>query len=345
MQESRIKQDSGTRPRVLIAEDDAVVRLLLRHWMAGWGFDVVEAADGNQAWAVMTEEHPPKLVVLDWVMPGVSGIELCRQVRGRDVPYYQYILMVTGRSAMTSVVHALESGADDCIAKPFEEAELKARLSVASRILTLQDELIEAREALRMQAMKDALTGLWNRTAFQELFEVELERAARGGTQLGLLLLDVDHFKTINDTHGHAAGDAVLREVARVLKQNVRAYDFVGRFGGEEFLIAVPGCGEHALREHAERIRAAVEAQVIAAGEAAISLTVSVGGTLSSRENRNFDALLAVADAAMYRAKNAGRNRAVFCVLKNDMAESPQERCTACGEEHRCQCIVTQAAE
>jgi two-component system, cell cycle response regulator len=339
-----IRKFGTDRLRVLIAEDDTVVRLLLRHWLNSWGLDVVEATDGDQAWAILEAPNPPKLIVLDWVMPGMDGIELCRSIREREAPYYQYILMASSRSEMKSVVHALESGADDCIAKPFEEAELKARITVAQRILTLQDDLITAHEELRVQAMKDPLTGLWNRAAFQELFEVELQRAARAATHVGLLLLDVDHFKVINDTHGHRTGDEVLRAVAQVLKHNVRLYDFVGRFGGEEFLIAVPGCESAALREHVERVRTAVEAMKVKVGDAEIRITVSIGVTVSSQENADFDAILGVADAAMYRAKDAGRNRAVLCQLKSAETQSPHTRCEACVPEHQKQCIVTRLA-
>lgn len=341
MQNADITTQGNTRPQVLIAEDDAVVRLLLKHWLTAWGFDVTEAADGDEAWAVLQQEQPPKLIVLDWMMPGLDGIELCRRIRARSTPYYQYILMVTGRSDMGHVVHALESGADDCIGKPFEQSELQARINVANRILALQDELIAAREELRLQAMKDSLTGMWNRAAFQELFEVELERAARAGSHVGLLLLDIDHFKIINDTYGHMTGDLVLRTVARVLKQNVRAYDFEGRFGGEEFLIAVPGCGADQLREHAERVRAAVAATPIQAGDAEIRVTISVGATVSSEENTTFDAILALADGAMYRAKHIGRNCAVFCTVKGNEKEHPQDRCGACQGMQRDSCMVT----
>ena len=331
----------GKRPRVLIAEDDAVVRLLLRHWLTAWGFDVTEAADGDQAWAVLERESPPKLLVVDWVMPGLDGIELCKRIRARSASYYQYILMVTGRSEMEHVVHALESGADDCIGKPFEQAELRARIAVATRILRLQDELIEAREALRVQAMKDGLTGMWNRAAFQELFEVELERARRAGTTVGLLLLDIDHFKTINDTYGHMVGDAVLRQVARELKGAVRAYDFEGRFGGEEFLIAVPGCDSRQLREYAERVRMKVAAMRICLPDTEIRVTTSVGATVCSRENATFDAMLNVADGAMYRAKNAGRNCTVLCEVCSTEDGSPQMRCTGCEPALSENCMVT----
>lgn len=334
------------RLRVLIAEDDAVVRLLLRRWLTAWGFHVQEAADGEQAWAILSQPTAPKLIVLDWEMPGLDGIELCRRIRQRHTPYYQYVLMVSGRSEMANVVLALESGADDCIAKPFEEAELKARLTVANRILDLQDELIAAREALRVQAMKDPLTGLWNRAAFQELFEAELDRAARStDPAVGLLLLDVDHFKVVNDTYGHIAGDAVLRAVAQILRQNVRPYDFVGRFGGEEFLVAVPGCHAEELRHHAERVRNAVAHAAIDIGDAQLSITASIGATVSSAQNVHFDTLLGLADTAMYRAKATGRNATVFCDLSTQgqekTAEKPLERCLTCGKQHSDHCRIT----
>lgn len=336
------------RQQVLLAEDDAVVRLLLRHWLTSWGYDVLQAADGAEAWKILEQENPPKLIVLDWMMPGLDGIELCRRVRQRSTAYYQYILMVTGRSDLGHVVHALESGADDCIAKPFEESELKARLTVAKRILALQDELIAAREALRLQTMKDALTGLWNRTVFMEMFECELQRARRAGTQTGLLLLDLDHFKTINDTYGHLIGDIVLRETAERLRQNVRTYDFVGRFGGEEFLIGVPACDGGNLRKHAERIRSAVAATPVRVGTLEIPLTLSIGAAVVPAENPSAKTAMAVADAAMYRAKRAGRNLVVVCdsdVSAEDRDnETPEARCAACSSQLSTQCIVTPQA-
>ena len=239
------------RPRVLIAEDDGVTRSLLQHWLTAWGFEVAVARDGTEAWNVLQQQPSPKLVITDWVMPGVDGIELCRRLRNQS-EYYRYILMITASGTKEHLAHALESGADDCIAKPFQEHELRARVHVASRILALQDALIEAREEIRKQAMKDSLTGLWNRAAFKELFELELDRASRSGGRTGLLLLDLDHFKRTNDVFGHITGDVVLRKAARLLKQNVRSYDFVGRYGGEEFLIAFPDC-ERASDPHLRR--------------------------------------------------------------------------------------------
>jgi len=331
------------RPRVLIAEDDGVTRLLLQHWLQSWGFEVTAVQDGNEAWEALERQPSPKLVIMDWMMPGIDGIELCRRMRSQ-AEYYRYVLMITARTDMAHVVHALESGADDCIAKPIEEHELRARIRVASRILTLQDELIQAREEIREQAMKDSLTGLWNRAAFKELFELELDRAARIKGQTGLLLLDLDHFKQINDTYGHMTGDIVLRKTARVLKKSVRSYDFVGRFGGEEFLVAFPASNKEQLRHHAERIRLAVANNPIRIGTNEIVVTFSVGAAVSLPGQRLLAEIMAVADVALYRAKQSGRNCSVSChrlleeILQNEAA--PHACCSACDPRLSAACMV-----
>lgn len=301
------------RRRILVADDDGITRRILEHWLSVLGFDVVMAKDGNEAWEILQQHEAPELVLMDWVMPGIDGIELCNRMREAPGNYYHYILMMTGRTDLSHVVHALQSGADDCITKPFEEPELKARLGVACRILDLQDELIQAREEIRQQAMKDSLTGLWNRAAFTEMFERELDRAKRGQGQTGLLLLDLDHFKQVNDTHGHMAGDVALRKAARLLRESVRAYDFVGRFGGEEFLIAFPNCNADEAQNQAERIRKAVASTPIQVGETEIPLTFSIGTAVAGPDQQSIGATLAAADVALYRAKNTGRNRVVSC--------------------------------
>lgn len=322
------------RPRVLIAEDDSVTRLLLSHWLNAWGYEVLVAADGIEAWNILEQENPPKLILLDWMMPGIDGIELCRRLRTRSADYYQYILMISARADMRNVVFALESGADDCIAKPFEELDLRARLSVANRILSLQDELIRAREELRLRAMKDSLTDLWNRAAFDELFEQELQRALRTNTSTGLLLLDLDRFKRVNDTHGHIAGDIVLRKVAALLRQTVRTYDFVGRFGGEEFLICVPSSDENRICTQAERIRDLVAHTPVHVGSIQIPISVSIGVTVVPPTGCDIAGAFALADVALYRAKDTGRNRTVCCGRNAQdvltASQTPQSHCAAC---------------
>jgi diguanylate cyclase (GGDEF)-like protein len=334
------------RPHVLIAEDDGVTRLLLQHWLQAWGFQVTVARDGTEAWEALERQPSPKLVIMDWMMPGIDGIELCRRLRSKS-EYYRYVLMISARTDMAHVVHALESGADDCIAKPIEEHELRARISVATRILTLQDELIKAREEIREQALKDSLTGLWNRAAFKELFELELDRAARINGQTGLLLLDLDNFKQINDKYGHLTGDIVLKKTARILKQHVRSYDFVGRFGGEEFLIAFPGSNQEQIRRHAERVRLAVANNSILINSTEIAVTLSIGAAVSTPGQRLLGEIMAVSDVALYRAKQSGRNCSVSCqrrfedILQNQT--TPHACCSACDPALSAKCIVPSA--
>ena len=303
----------GEKPRVLIAEHDTVTRLILKHWIQRWGYQIVVVDNGIDAWDLMQQTRPPEVVILDWDLPGINGIELCRKLRDASRSYYHYLLMVTSRTDEADLVHALETGADDCVGKPFGESELKARLLVASRILALQNELIYAREELRAQSMRDGLTGLWNRTAFLDLFQRELARAERSGSQTGLLLLDLDNFKQINDKFGHPAGDLVLKETASRLRHNVRSYDFVGRYGGEEFFIAFPGSGRELLCDRAEAIRQAICSEPVHLPQGDVPITLSIGAVVAVAGEKSVSQALEVADVGLYKAKDSGRNRSVFC--------------------------------
>jgi len=335
----------GERPRVLIAEDDTVTRLILKHWIMRWGYEIVVVDNGVDAWRVLQEDRPPEVVIVDWAMPGIDGIELCRRLRDKSRPYYHYILMVTASTDELDVVHALESGADDCIGKPFGEAELRARLLVASRILALQNELIHAREELRAQAMRDGLTGLWNRAAFLDLFGRELQRAERNNGHTGLLLLDLDNFKQINDTYGHLVGDQVLREVARRLCNNERSYDFVGRYGGEEFFIAFPGSNRESICERAESIRKAICKGPVRLSQGDVSVTLSVGAAVAAGEDSISD-VLAVADVGLYKAKDSGRNLSVICAKPAEeffeCSLSQRERCAQCDGSQSGLCVISE---
>lgn len=294
---------------VLVAEDDPMFRKILQNWLQSWDYKVIVATDGTEAWNILQQERPPDLLILDWVMPGVDGMELCRRIRERQSASYQYILIVTANDARQDVVRGLEAGADDYLTKPFDKGELRARLRVGTRILTLQEDLIRAREDLRFQATHDVLTGIWNRRAVLDLLHREIERAARFHASTGVLMLDLDHFKKINDTYGHLIGDAVLKETARRITQVVRSYDFVGRYGGEEFMVLLPGCDKEQAEQSGERIRLAVMATPVVAGGSEISVTISIGATatIGGPETE----VLAIADAALYQAKSAGRNRTV----------------------------------
>jgi diguanylate cyclase (GGDEF)-like protein len=298
---------------VLLAEDDTATRLILQCWLQENGFEFVVASNGNEAWRILRQQRPPEVLVLDWTMPGIDGIELCRRLREAERDYYPYILMIAARDEKQDVAYALESGADDYLVKPFSKADLTARLGVAKRIFKLQDGLIRAREELRVQATKDSLTGLFNRSAFLDLFERELSRAQRSRSSTGFLLLDLDDFKNVNDTYGHLLGDQVLCETAKRIKQSVRTYDLVGRYGGEEFCIVLPGCTSSQLRARAEVIRRSFVREPFRAGAGTIAMTVSIGATAASAGANSTSEIIAIADIALYKAKHDGRNRAVFC--------------------------------
>ena len=293
---------------VLVAEDDPMFRKILKSWLENWGYRVIVAEDGTAAWNILQQERPPELLILDWVMPGIDGLELCRRIRERQTTPYQYILLVTAKDDAEDVVTGLEAGADDHLTKPFDRSELRARLRVGRRILTLQKGLIQAREELRFQATHDIPTGIWNRGALLDLLQREIERASRSQSPTGLLMLDLDHFKKVNDTYGHLAGDVVLREVAHRISEVVRSYDLVGRYGGEEFLVVLPDCDPDQALQSAERIRAVIAGRPVLAAGAEILVTASIGVTVTTAGSVAEKEILAIADTALYQAKSAGRN-------------------------------------
>ena len=296
--------------RILVAEDDPVLQRMLESFLKKWGYEVALAKDGAEAWEILEGGEAPRMAVLDWMMPGMDGVEVCRRVRKRVTQAYVYILLLTAKGEKFDVVDGLESGADDYLTKPFHPQELQARLRTGKRILDLEDHLVATQEVLLFKATHDALTGLWNHAAILDLLQRELVRAHREAAPLGVLMADLDHFKKINDTYGHLAGDEVLQEAARRLTGAVRVYDAVGRYGGEEFLIVLPGCDSTTTRDRAEHLRATVSGHPVEIVESAIAATLSIGA-VSTGEWRAADAkaLLRVADDALYRAKAAGRNR------------------------------------
>jgi diguanylate cyclase (GGDEF)-like protein len=294
---------------VLIADDEPISRRMLQASLVRWGYEVEVAKNGDEALEALFRDTAPRLAVLDWMMPGLDGLEVCRRVRARPGAPYSYLLLLTSKEGSSDLVEGLEAGADDYIRKPFDAEELKARLRTGERILALQAQLLSAQEALRIQATRDGLTGLFNRRAFLERLAEELARAKRNGSELSVLLLDVDHFKRVNDRLGHQAGDDVLRALGARLSAVLRKYDTLARYGGEELIAALPGCGPAAALVVAERMRSAVASAPIETGAGPVELTVSIGSATCAAGEPDADALIARADAALYRAKNAGRNR------------------------------------
>src|SRR5712691_10640744 len=249
--------------RILIADDSIVSRHLLDATLRKWGYEVVVACDGAEAWNALQGEDAPKLAILDWVMPGLTGLDVCRNVRadGKDKDIYTYILLLTSKSLREDLIEGMEAGADDYLTKPFDQHELKVRLRAGTRIIELQRELVGAREALREQATKDFLTRIWNRSSILDILGRELARGSRENRPVGVVLADLDHFKLVNDTYGHFAGDAVLREFARRMRSSICSYDAIGRYGGEEFLIVLPGCDADVTGKQAERMRLALASE------------------------------------------------------------------------------------
>ena len=307
---SRTTQSTQQEFRLLIADDSLVSRHLLEATLRKWGYDVSAVADGEAAWGLLKNENAPDLAILDWVMPGMTGPEVCKLVRQQEREKYTYLILLTSKSLKEDLIEGMESGADDYVTKPFDQHELQVRLRAGIRILELQAELMAAREELREHATKDPLTKLWNRRHIMEVLELELARIQRQDTPLSLLMIDLDHFKSINDTYGHSAGDEVLRETGRRLKASVRQYDSVGRYGGEEFLVVMPGCGGADVEKQAERLRVALCSTPMKAGDHELTVTGSFGATFALPAfQANPQDLIKIADEALYRAKRAGRNR------------------------------------
>lgn len=302
--------------RILLADDDRVSRLLMQRTLEKFGYEVLLAEDGRAAAEILSRGDGPRLALVDWMMPQLDGPGLCRELRvsQRDGSYV-YILLLTSKHNSEDVVAGLEAGADDYLTKPCHPAELRARLHTGRRILSLEETLVQAREEMRFSATHDALTTLWNRASILALVRSELQRSARDGSPTSILLCDIDHFKLVNDHHGHLVGDFVLEEVARRLISSVRPYDAVGRYGGEEFLIVLSNCDQDGVRSRAEDIRSAIATTPIQTKSRELSISISIGAiTCVGRRSGEvpLERVLTRVDAALYRAKADGRNCTAF---------------------------------
>jgi diguanylate cyclase (GGDEF)-like protein len=299
--------------KILIAEDDSMCASLLAHMLTDWGYDVMAVEDGKAACHLLCGPAAPQLALLDWVMPGMDGPMICTEIRRRITDAYRYLILLTAKSQTQHLVTGLESGADDYLVKPFEPLELRARLRTGQRIIELHDQLVAAREGMRRQATHDALTGVWNRAAILEGLNREWQRAWRENRPLAVLLVDLDHFKSINDTHGHLTGDAVLCEAARRMSGALRPYDLIGRYGGEEFLILLPGCEAEQAVQVGERLRQRISETGVVHAHSSIRVTASIGISVADGEGMDtVSALLHAADVALYQAKAHGRDRVVL---------------------------------
>jgi two-component system cell cycle response regulator len=295
--------------RILIAEDEMMSRKMLQKTLERAGYEVTVVENGRQAADQLCPADGPRLALLDWVMPELDGPGVCREVRKRNAQSYVYLVLLTSKESKEDVVAGLESGADDYLTKPFDPEELKARLRTGQRILSLEDRLVEAREEMRFQATHDTLTTLWNRGVIVDLLGRELARSRRERVSTSILMCDLDHFKSVNDNYGHLAGDDILKETAKRLLASVRSYDFVGRYGGEEFLVVLNDCNPAYAFARAEEIRKGIAQRPMPSSSGPVSITMSLGLLLSQEwGSRPIEDLLQEADAALYAAKAAGRN-------------------------------------
>lgn len=320
--------------KVLIADDDPISCRILESKLIHWGYEVIVCSDGLGAWDVLRTEGAPQLAIIDWMMPGMDGLEICRVVREQTSAPYTYILLLTAKDRKEDILTGLSAGADDFLSKPFDSHELDVRLRIGRRILDLESGLLRSREALRLQATHDPLTGVWNRGAAIQSFETELHRSHREGKPIALIMADIDHFKLVNDTYGHLAGDAALREVCRRMRRLMRNYDTIGRYGGEEFLIVLPGCDAAEAQHIAERIREKIGGHRVNTLEGKIDVTISLGvASGDGIQKLDANALIRAADAALYRSKRNGRNRVTVAtpaeVRRSGMTTIPSEPISA----------------
>jgi len=296
--------------RVLVAEDDAISRAMLGRTLRRWGYEVISVEDGELALEQLGSSDPPRVALLDWMMPHRTGVDVCVEVRQTKDKPYTYLILLSSKESKQDIVEGLEAGADDYLTKPFNIEELKARLRAGERILELEDRLVEARESMRFQATHDLLTSLWNRAMIMELVAREVHRSRREKNCTAVMMCDIDHFKRVNDEYGHSTGDDVLSEVARRLQHSVRSYDMIGRYGGEEFLVVMNRCEPESAQMRAENLREAIGRKPITVrGGKSVAVTASLGLALSSDfASEEVDEIIEEADAALYEAKRAGRN-------------------------------------
>lgn len=312
--------------RILIAEDNLTERTVLAGVLKNWGHEVRTVDNGLSAWEILQQPDAARLVILDWMMPGMDGLEVIKRVRALPSQQPPYIILLTSKDEKNDVFSGLESGANDFIRKPFDRNELYARVRVGQRSIELQTSLYETQQTLTYLATHDSLTGILNRRAILEQLLKEISRVRRGrpdGPPLGLTIgfFDIDHFKQINDQHGHQAGDEILKALVGIVSKQLRTYDYFGRLGGDEFLVVTPGASDAKSENIFERLAKKIAAAEIETVAGQLFISISIGVASIDPENYELDKLLANADAALYQAKNAGRNQVVWINKPKDREE------------------------
>ncbi|MFQ5864148.1 MAG: diguanylate cyclase [bacterium] len=307
----------NSKSRTILVVDDVPVNIqLLTTYLASEGYRVISAKDGAEAIQSVQEDYPD-LVLLDVMMPKLNGFEVCKIIKSNEDTHFIPVIMVTALNELEYKLKGLDSGADDFISKPFNKLELLTRVKSLLRIKLLNEELKEkvnelqkAHEKLRQLAITDGLTELYNYRYFKEHLQQELNRAQRHNIKVSVAMIDIDYFKHYNDHHGHPAGDMILKDIAHLLKENIRNIDLAARYGGEEFALVLIETNKASAKIVAEKIRKLVEEYSFAYEENQPNgkLTISVGVATFPEDGKEFDSLIKVADKRLYLAKQAGRN-------------------------------------
>jgi diguanylate cyclase (GGDEF)-like protein len=304
--------------KILLAEDITVTRKLVKRILENNGYKVIEARDGQEAWEILQKEKEKiNLALIDWLMPRLNGLQLCKRIKATENQDYTYIIFLTGNVDIDDVVEGLASGADDYVTKPFDKRELISRIDVGKRFIQLHQKLREASHQLHILSITDGLTQILNRRALLERLEEELYRANRENAFFSLVMLDIDHFKKVNDKYGHQAGDKVLVEVVNRVKSKLRSYDIIGRYGGEEFVVGIFGADKEMGINKAEDFRRCIDEKEFEYNDKKLKISISLGVSYQKIEDSKsdisqlLDDLSKKADSALYRAKETGRNKVV----------------------------------
>jgi two-component system, cell cycle response regulator len=302
--------NSGERftPRILVAEDSAMCRARLAATLSDEPYEVFYASNGIEAWDLFRAD-PADIVITDWVMPGMTGIELCRRIRESQAAN-TYIILVTQNADKTNLIEALDAGADDYLTKPFDTGELLARIRVGCRTVEMSRRIEAQNAQLEQAARTDHLTGLPNRMCVEEFASKQLRAAIRHKFNLWIVVSDLDKFKLVNDTHGHFAGDEAIKRFATILKANSRASDICGRLGGDEFVMIMTHGERRSIIQTVDRLRADFANEKCRYEGHEIKVTASFGiAGFEGQGEPTLQELYTRADQALYAAKASGRNQ------------------------------------